>query len=242
MITNRSATRAAAQGRLIVTIDSTRTPEDSFKLTPALLGLLQGDIDAMESGDHGVHEAEGDRASASGTVRDAFGKLEAALRTGYTGIGAIIGKDISATGISDAERSGVYATYGWEKQQLGRLTQSRLLILGELAVAGQTTIVESAWRYAPAIVTAIEQQLDIIDEEEIQAGGGDRQVSVAQRAEILDRLETRLARVRFHYCSASDDLDATKELARIGFQPRRPKGSVDVPPPAPVVTPVPPAP
>ena len=110
------------------------------------------------------------------------------------------------------------------------LCHNRLLILAELGLQGTTTIANAAWRYAPALVTVIQAQLDIIEAEEPTATGGNRQVSVATRLNQRDQLEIHLSRVRYHYCASSDELDATKELARISFQPRRPRGSISTPP------------
>ncbi|MGL4400240.1 MAG: hypothetical protein ACRCXD_10260 [Luteolibacter sp.] len=41
------------------------------------------------------------------------------------------------------------------------------------------------------------------------------------RGTARDLLQTRISRARYHYCAASDELDSTKELAKISFQPRR---------------------
>ena len=54
------------------------------------------------------------------------------------------------------------------------------------------------------------------------ATGGTAQAATAARDLALDDLETINDRVRFFYCSASDDEDQTPELAKIGKQPRRP--------------------
>jgi hypothetical protein len=76
-----------------------------------------------------------------------------------------------------------------------------------------------------------------IQDDEPDATGGERQVSVAGRGSARDLLQTRISRARYHYCAASDELDSTKELAKISFQPRRPANGGTTP--APVVTPVP---
>jgi hypothetical protein len=235
MFTNLSVSRALAQGKLVVSVDSTRPADDSFKLPASLLALIQADITGLEAGDTGAHQAEGARAEASGTARAAYDKLEAVHRLGFTGIEGIIGADILPGGITDPDRLGVFTTYGWERGQLGRFTDDRLLVLGELAVQGDTTIATPAWRYAATLTAIIQAQLDIIEAEESTATGGDRQVSVAARRTACDLLETHLSRARYHYCASSDELDATKELARISFQPRRPKG----PATPPAATPVP---
>jgi hypothetical protein len=225
MFTNLFVSRTLAQGKIVVAVDSTRLGSDPFKLPTSLLGVIQTGIDALESGDTGTHQAEGSRAESSATARAAFDKLEAVLRMGYTGIQGIIGSEILPTGITPADRLGVFTTYGWEKSQLGRFTDERLLVLGELALQGATTIATPAWRYADTLTPLIQSQLDIIEAEEPSATGGGRQVSVAARTTLGEQLATSLSRARFHYCAASDDLDTTKELARISFQPRRPKST-----------------
>jgi hypothetical protein len=240
MITNLSVARALAQGKLIVSVDASRPADDPFKLTPALLALIQGGIDSLENDDSGAHAAEGNRSEASANVRSALDKIEAALRAGYAGIEAIVGDAIVPTGISDAARLATFTTYGWEKGQLGRLSDSRILMLGELALQGETSISTPAWRYAPALVSLITAQLDVIEAEEPDATGGERQVSVTGRLTARDLLQTRISRARYHYCAASDELDSTKELAKISFQPRRPANGATTP--APVVPPTPPAP
>jgi hypothetical protein len=158
---------------------------------------------------------------------------------GYAGIGALIGDSLLPTGISAADRLATFTTYGWEKGGLGRFTDERLLMLAELALQGETTVANAAWRYSPALIALISSQLDLIEDEEPDATGGERQISVSGRRTGLDLLQTHLSRARYHYCASSDDLDSTKELAKISFQPRRPKGSASTPTPPPSVTPKP---
>lgn len=236
MITNLTVSRAVAQGKLVVSVDESRPPADPFKLPAYLRAIVESDIAGLESEDSDAHGAEGDRIEASGTARSAFDKLEAVLHIAYNGISAIPGTDLLPTGITEAERLGVFTTYGWEKAQIGRFPDHRLLVLAELALQGDTTIANPAWRYAASLISIIQTQLDIIEEEESIANTGHRQVFVANRAEKRDLLEIHLSRVRYHYCSASDDLDMTKELAKIAFQPRRPKGTISS---TPAVAPVP---
>lgn len=239
MFTNLTVSQTLAQGKLVISVDESRPADDPFKLPAPLLTLIKGGVTALETGDIDTHAAEGERAEASGTARAAFEKLEAVLRMGYNGIEAIIGEDILPGGITPADRLGVFTTYGWEKGQIGRFTQDRILVLSELALQGATTITNPAWRYSSALTAVIQTQLDLIEAEEVSATGGERQVFVAERREKCALLDTRLSRARYHYCASSDDLDTTKELARISFQPRRPKGSAATPP---VVPPVPPTP
>lgn len=240
MITNLSVARTTARGKLVVSVDASRLAADPFKLTADLLALIQDDIGTLETDDSGSHEAEGKRAEASANVHSDFTKIEAALRAGYNGIAAIVGDSILPAGIADAARLATFTTYGWEKGQLGRLPDSRLLVLGELALQGETTVATAAWRYDPALVSLIEAQLSIIEDEEAEATSGGRQISVSIRGARRDLLQTHISRARYHYCSASDELDSTKELAGISFQPRRPATAGTSP--APAATPAPPAP
>ena len=241
MITNLTVSRTLAQGKLVVSVDATRPANDPYKLPAALLALLETGITELESDDSGTHAAEGDRAESSATVRGALEKIEAALRAGHAGIGALLSDSLLPGGISHATRLATYTTYGWAQGELGRFPDDRLLVLGELALQGGTTIATPAHRYAPGLVTLIRSQLDLIEAEEPTATGGGRQVSVDDRTTARDLLQTRISRARYHYCAATDDLDSTKELAKISFQPRRSataKPGSDTPP----VTPKPPAP
>lgn len=142
---------------------------------------------------------------------------EDGLLFSYAGIGAIVGDSLLPGGISDASRLATYTTYGWEDGELLRFTDALLLVLGEFALQGSTTICTPAYRHAPALVTLIRTQIDLIKDEEPTATGGDRQVSVEGRITARYLLQTRLPRARYHYCAASDELDSTKELAKISF-------------------------
>jgi len=240
VITNLEVSRSIAKAKLILVVDSNRPASDPFKLPASLLALIVADLAAVAAEDSGTHAAEGGRAGASANVRAAFEKIESAVRAGYAGIAALISDRILPTGISDADRLATFTTYGWEKGELGRFTDERLLVLAELALQGETRITTAAWRYSPALIALISSQLDLIEDEEPDATGGERQVSVSGRKTGLDLLQTHLSRARYHYCAASDDLDSTKELAKISFQPRRPRGSASTPTtPIPSVTPKP---
>lgn len=57
------------------------------------------------------------------------------------------------------------------------------------------------------------------------ATGGTRAAAISAHDEALDLLKKINDRVRFYYCSASDDEDQTTELAKVGRQPRRNPGS-----------------
>ena len=226
MFTNPSVSRALAQGKLVISVDESRPSADPFKLPATLRALIEADIIALETGNSGTHWAEGNHMEAAATVRAAFDRLEAILRMAYNGIGAIVGANIQPGGITAADRLAVFTAYGWEKGQLGDFTDERILVLGKLALQGETTISTPAWRYSTTLVSIIRAQLHTIGVEDRVGCGGHHPVSHADRVEQRNLLETHLYRVRHHYCSASDDLDTTKELAKISFHPRRQAKSI----------------
>ncbi|MEO7098178.1 MAG: hypothetical protein ABI162_02365 [Luteolibacter sp.] len=221
MLTNLPVSRALAQGKLVISVDETRTPGDPFKLPAVLRKLIEADIVALETGNPDSQKPLGDHIEASAPVCDAFEKLEAILRMAYNGIGAIVGANIVPGGITEADRLGVFISYGWEKGQLGHFTEDRLLVLGKLALGGETSVSPPAWRYSATLVSIIRAQLDTIESEQRVGRSGHRQISTADRIERRNLLEIHLHRARHHYCSASDDLDTTKELAKISYPPRR---------------------
>ena len=56
------------------------------------------------------------------------------------------------------------------------------------------------------------------------SSGGESEKATKLRNAAMETAKTTLGRVRFHYCSASRDLDKTPELAKLDFQPRRMPG------------------
>jgi hypothetical protein len=61
----------------------------------------------------------------------------------------------------------------------------------------------------------------------VTASGGIAKKAIKVRDAALETAKTTLARVRFHYCSASRDADKTPELAKLDFQPRRMPGKAE---------------
>ena len=88
-------------------------------------------------------------------------------------------------------------------------------------------ISDPAWRYPAALLTLITNQLAIVNANQPLATGGTAQAATAARDLALGKLQTMNDRIRFFYCSASDDEDQTPELAKIGKQPRRDRGEAE---------------
>ena len=95
--------------------------------------------------------------------------------------------------------------------------------LADQAVAVSSSVV-LAGRYPAAILTRIASWLAVLESNQVIARGGPREVVIEERDAARELLRKVNSRVRFYYCQASDDLDQTAELAKIGFQPRRDRG------------------
>jgi len=161
----------------------------------------------------------GDRATASLNVRTAFDQLGVLLRDGYNFVNGL-----GSFAITDADRLGVFTAYGWEQGEIGELTDPRVEALANQAITATPSITNPAYRYPAALLTLITAQLAIVNANQPLATGGTAQTATAARDLALDLLQTTNDRVRFWYCSASDDEDQTPELAKIGRQPRRATG------------------
>ena len=85
-------------------------------------------------------------------------------------------------------------------------------------------ITNAAYRYPTALLDLITAQLVIVNANQPTATGGTAETATNLRNIALELLRTANDRVRFFYCSASDDEDKTTELAKIGMQPRRDAG------------------
>ena len=70
----------------------------------------------------------------------------------------------------------------------------------------------------------ITTQLGIVNTNQPIATGGSAQAATDARDAAAVLLQLANARVRFFYCFASDELDQTAELVKIGRQPRRAPG------------------
>lgn len=217
---NAESLATLAQLKLIQTTDDDRTAGDAMKLPAALRTQVNGDFTKLDEADAATAATEGDRAGGSATARAALTKLAELLHEGYKFIDAIRG-----TKITDAQRRGVFAAYGWVSGNLGRFGDARVIGLSRLAVKDHEDL-HAEWRYPADLVADLVAQLGIFDANTGAATGGGRQGATKTRNTVLDDAGTSLAQVRFYYCSASRDTDQTPELAAIGFQPRRDMGAV----------------
>lgn len=208
-----------ARAEMIQSVDDTRDPSDPFKLAAAVRSLVDTRLADTTAKDMATLTTEGVRATASANVRAAIGQLNDLLHDGYNFI-----KAIPSYEISDADRIGLFTSYGWTSGKIGELADARIEALANQAVNVTPTITNPDHQYPAALVAMITTELATLNANQPLATGGTRQAAIQARDEAVVLLEKINDRVRFLYCGASDDEDKTTELTRIGRQPRRDPG------------------
>ena len=210
---------ALAQADLILQVDATRSPYDLFKLPAWLLPLMTTRLAEGRAANASVALASGDRTGASRREHEAVDRLANLLRNGYNAIRAVPEEDVPAAEIADA-----LETYGWEGGNLGDLvTAVRVVALAQLA--GQVSpSLPAAVRYPANVLSRLTTWLGVYAGNRVIAEGGALSTLIDDKDAKRDALLKANMRVRFHYCSASDEGDFTPELERIGDQPRRMPG------------------
>jgi len=209
-------------------VDDSRVATDPFKLTAATRTLLNDRLANLQALDVATLTTEASRATASANVRTALDQLRTLLKDGFNFI-----QGLGSFAITDANRLGIFTAYGWESGLVGVFTDARIESLANLALTVTPTIPDPAHRYPAALLALIATQLDIVNANQSAATGGAAQAATDARDLALADLQLMNARVRFFYCQASDDLDQTAELVKIGRQPRRASGDA-APPPLPL--------
>jgi hypothetical protein len=210
-----------AQMHLVQTVDTARVAGDNFKLPALLRTQLNTDQVALESADSNTVLTESDRAGGSAAARVALDNLEDLLGEGHKFIGAI-----RKSAITDAQRLEAFTAYGWASGNVGEFNDGRVIGLSRLALLAHANL-PAAHHYTADLLADITAQLAVFDGNVGDATGGDREAATNARDEKLEAAKTTLSQVRYYYCSASRDLDQTPELAKINFQPKRDRGTVD---------------
>lgn len=204
---------------LTQSVDDARAAGDPFELPLAIRTLLDTRLADLKTKDAATLTTEGGRATASGNLRAALEQLRVLLRDGYNFIQAL-----GSFAITEAHRLGLFTTYGWESGLVGEFSDARIESLANQAIVVTPGIADPNLRYPAALLALITTQLGIVNANQPVATGGAAQAAIDARDEALDLLRLINARVRFAYCSASDDTDQTAELVSIGRQPRRASG------------------
>ncbi|MEK6261936.1 MAG: fibronectin type III domain-containing protein [Planctomycetota bacterium] len=199
------------KAELIFAVDATRPPPSRFKLLAADRTELIARLAASKASNAATLSMGGTQITAQGTMRAAFDLLTARLRDGFNFIKAIPGFEIT-----EPERDGLFTTYGWESGVIGELPDARVEFLANQAITVTPTISNLAWRYSDNLLTHITTQLGIVNANQPSVQGGTVQGLFDLRDLDSAKLKTMNDRVRFFYCSASDEKDQTPELGRIG--------------------------
>ena len=214
-----ASTEAIDIAELTQTVDDARDVADPYKLPSVLRSLLDVRLADLKAKDAATDLKDGDRATAQRFVRDALDLLQKLERDGYNFINGIGSYDIS-----DAERLGLFISYGWASGLVGDFTDGRIESLADQAIAVTPTITPSTRRYPAPLMTLITAQRAIVNANQPLATGGTAQAAIDARDIALALLQKINARVRFYYCCVSDEIDQTPELTSIGRLARRPAG------------------
>ena len=206
-------------------VDDGRVAGDGFKLSAAPRALVAARLADVKTKDAATLITEGGRAGASLVVRGALDTLSVLLHDGYNFLNAL-----PSYTISKADKLAVFTSYGWLQGEIGGLDDARIESLANQALTATPLITTPAYRYPTALLDLISDQLDLVNANQPTATGGAAEAATSQRNVALELLRTANGRVRFFYCSASDDEDQTTELARIGKQPRRDAGAAEAQP------------
>ena len=112
-----------------------RAANDPFKLSAGLRTLLDNRLIDLKAKDAVTLLKEGDRATASANVRTALDTLETRLKDGYNFL-----QGLPSYEISDADRLGVYTSYGWTSGLIGQFTDGRIEALANQALVATPSI------------------------------------------------------------------------------------------------------
>jgi len=217
---NQQSLEQVELAELTQTVDDGRVTGEPFKLAAALRTLLDTRLTDLQAKDTATLTSAGSRAAASANVRGALDQLQKLLRDGYNFI-----QGLGSFAVTDGERIGLFISYGWESGLVGDFNDARIESLANQAITVTPTIADATHRYPAALLTLITAQLAIVNTNQPRATGGSAQGATAARDAALLLLQVVNARVRFFYCSASDETDQSAELVSIGRQPRRDAGA-----------------
>ena len=217
---NQQSLEQVELAELTQTVDDGRVTGEPFKLAAALRTLLDTRLTDLQAKDSATLTSAGSRAAASANVRGALDQLQKLLRDGYNFI-----QGLGSFAVTDGERIGLFISYGWESGLVGDFNDARIESLANQAITVTPTIADATHRYPAALLTLITAQLAIVNTNQPRATGGSAQGATAARDAALVLRQVVNARVRFFYCSASDETDQSAELVSIGRQPRRDAGA-----------------
>ncbi len=218
----------------ILEVDRQRSSDDPFKLSASLLILVETRHSAYHNAYVNQKSATGQRMGNSELANQSFSRLAQRLREGYRFLSALPGFRVTS-----GEKLSALHSYGWTNGKMGKLqSKDRILQLARLALSVTPSILPAEARYPADLLAQIESELDILKDAAPGAQIGVRSTATQAKRTALKELALAIGRVRAFYISASDDMDKTPELAKIGFSPRKVSGQRRIPAEMPLETPV----
>ncbi len=219
-MSNERANRIAQTAELILTTDDLREVNDAFKLSPTFRATLEDRLREYRRVSQNLNTATGQRSGDAERVKSSHPRLTQRMRDGFRFLQAL--PDFRVT---DAQKLTALRTYGFDGNKTGSLERKeRVLELARVALAVTPSINPPEARYPADLLGEIEKELQILDQANAGSRIGNRSAATQARDRALQELSKAVSRVRAYYIFASDDLDATPELAKIGMNPTRRTG------------------
>ena len=209
----------------ILEVDRLRAKDDSFLLTVMLHALVEDRLGIFRDAYMQQKSASGQRMGNSELANQSIGRLTERLREGYRFLSALPAFRVP----SDKKLSAMHS-YGWNGGKVGKLqSKDRVLSLAKLALSVTPTVLPADARYPADLLAEIEKELNILKDAEPGAQIGVRSSATKAKTKALKDLTLAVGRVRAFYISASDDMDKSPELAKIGLNPRQATGQRRIP-------------
>lgn len=216
---------------LINGVDNPRTATDPFKLpatgATSIKTLVTTRLADLKTKVGTIATASGSQTAGQVRFRRAVRHLQDGHRAGKRHLEGLVPDFVPvAEGnpphIGEAERAQLLESYGFAGGLAGDLTDTRVLDLArQVPIAAAVAVVNPAWHYPADLQAYIAAELVQADGNQTAAQGGTAATAIEARDVARELALDIIARVRFHYCGASDAGDRTVELRRIGMQPRR---------------------
>ena len=118
---NQTSLEQIELAELTQTVDDGRVAGDPFKLPAALRTLLDTRLTDLQTKDSATLTSAGSRATASANMRAALDQLQKLLRDGYNFI-----QGLGSFAITDADRIGLFTSYGWDSGLVGDFNDARI--------------------------------------------------------------------------------------------------------------------
>ena len=207
--------------QMLLGVDAARAADDPFKLPTYLSALVTARRLAYLISLTASTQSVGTKTGATSDKQVAYKQLDKLLHDEYNFLNGLPSYQINA-----AQKKSLLESYGWDKGNIGEFDQPRILSLALLAPQISTN--QPANRKLPSdLLDLMAAQVAIVYDTSSLSAGGTKEGDIQEKNADLEALEIVNSRARFYYCSASDETQYSKELARVGFQPKRMPGEVE---------------